>query len=99
MAAVVHVFSLAYVAELLGDDEDWLHDISVEMEPEDGFKGVRGDGDEYTPAFTDFGIKTCASSSKSTIRMWRPTQKSRQPKPRSSPAFDYPHLLRGMNHA
>ncbi|WP_246226236.1 hypothetical protein [Chelativorans xinjiangense] len=47
MAAVAHVFTLAYVAELLG--EDWLHEISIEMEPEDGFMGVHGVGDEHTP--------------------------------------------------
>ncbi len=57
MAAVAHVFTLACVAELLGEDDDWLHEISIEMEPEDGFIGVHGVGDEYTPAFTDFGIE------------------------------------------
>jgi hypothetical protein len=57
MAAVAHVFTLAYVAALLGEGEDWLHEISIEMEPEDGLIGVYGVGDEYTPAFTDFGIE------------------------------------------
>lgn len=57
MAAVSHVFTLAYVARLLGEDEDWLHDISIEMEPEDGCISVHGPGDEYTPAFTDLGIE------------------------------------------
>jgi hypothetical protein len=40
------------VAELLGEDEDLLHEISIEMEPEDGMIGVHGVGDDYTPAFT-----------------------------------------------
>jgi hypothetical protein len=57
MAAVSHVFTIAYVAELLGEDEDWLHEISIEMEPEDGFIGVHSVGDEYTPALTEFGIE------------------------------------------
>jgi len=57
MAAVAQVFTLAYVAELLGEEEDRLHEISIAMEPEDGFIGVHGLGDDYTPAFTDFGIE------------------------------------------
>lgn len=57
MAAVSHVFTLAYVAEFLGEDEDWLHEISIEMEPEDGLIGIHGPDDQYTPAFTDFGIE------------------------------------------
>ena len=28
------------------------------MEPEDGVIGVHGIGDDYTPAFTDFGIES-----------------------------------------
>jgi hypothetical protein len=27
---------LTYVAELLGEDEDWLHELSIDMFPEDG---------------------------------------------------------------
>ena len=57
MAAVAHVFTLAYVAELLGEEEDWLHEITIAMEPEDGFIDVHGVGDDYTPAFTEFGIE------------------------------------------
>jgi hypothetical protein len=33
MAAITTVFTIARVAKLLGEDEDWLHDISIEMEP------------------------------------------------------------------
>jgi hypothetical protein len=57
MAAIAHVLTLARVAELLGEDEDLLHEISLEMEREDGVIGVHGIGDDYTPAFTDFGIE------------------------------------------
>jgi hypothetical protein len=42
---------------MLGEDEDWLHAISTELEPEDGRLAVYGLGDEYTPAFTEFGIE------------------------------------------
>ncbi len=41
----------------MGEDEDWLHDVSVEMMPEDGCLAVYGIGDEYTPAFTHQGIE------------------------------------------
>ena len=57
MAAIAHVLTLARVAELLGEDEDLLHEISIEMEPEDGLIGVHGIGDDDTPAFTDFGVE------------------------------------------
>lgn len=57
MAAITHVFNIARVAEILGEDEDLLHDISIEMEPEDGVIHVYGIGEDYTPAFTDFGIE------------------------------------------
>jgi hypothetical protein len=57
MAAISHVFTLARVAALLGEDEDWLHEISIELEREDGMLAVYGLGDEYTPAFTDFGVE------------------------------------------
>jgi len=57
MAAIAHVLTLARVAELLGEDEDLLHEVSIEMEPEDGVIGAHGIGDDYTPAFTNFGIE------------------------------------------
>jgi len=43
-------------SRILGEDEDRLHDISIEMEPEDAIISVYGLGQEYTPAFTNFGI-------------------------------------------
>ena len=58
MAAIAHILTLARVAELLGEDENLLHEISITMEPEDGKIGVHGVGDEYTPAFTQYGIET-----------------------------------------
>jgi hypothetical protein len=57
MAAISHVFTLARVAALLGEDEDWLHEISLELEPEEGVLAVYGLGDEYTPAFTKLGLE------------------------------------------
>jgi hypothetical protein len=57
MAAISYIFTIARVAEMLGEDEDWLHEISIEMEPEDGIISVCGLGEDHTPAFTDFGIE------------------------------------------
>ena len=40
---------------VLGEDEDWLRDISIEMEIEDGVIWVYGVGEHGVKAFTDFG--------------------------------------------
>ena len=61
MAAVnkVHqVYTIARVAEMLGEDEDWLWDVANEMDQEDGLIWVYGTDDEEIMAFTDFGIET-----------------------------------------
>ena len=57
MAAVKAVYTLAAVAPMLGVSEEFLHDLSIEMELEDGCLSVYGPGDEYTPAFTPEGIE------------------------------------------
>jgi hypothetical protein len=36
LAAISHVFTLKYVAEKLGEDEEWLWDLQIDMDPEDG---------------------------------------------------------------
>ena len=41
---------------MLGEDEDWLHDVCIEMDPEDGRLIVLGLGEEAITAFTDFGV-------------------------------------------
>ena len=56
MAAVAHVFTIGYVANLLGEDEDWLSDLSTDMFPEDGCLWVYGIG-EGVFAFTKDGIE------------------------------------------
>lgn len=56
MAGIGHVFTITRVAEMLGEDEDWLHDICIEMDPEDGRLTVLGPGEEAITAFTDFGV-------------------------------------------
>jgi hypothetical protein len=58
MAAIAHVFTIGYVANLLGEDEDWLYDLSTDMFPEDGCLRVYGVGEDGVPAFTKDGIET-----------------------------------------
>ena len=56
MAAISAVFTIGYVANLLGEDEGWLFEPSIGMEPEDGSFWVYGVGDDGVPAFTRDGI-------------------------------------------
>ena len=57
MAAISAVFTIGYVANLLGEDEDWLFDLSIGMEPEDGCLWVYGVGEDGVPAFTHTGTE------------------------------------------
>ena len=57
MAAPAAVFTIARVAKMLGEDEDWLADVALGMDPEDGQLTVYGLDDEGTTAFTAFGIE------------------------------------------
>ena len=67
MAAIVSIFTLARVAEMLDEDEDFLHEIVIDMAPEDGVIAVYGCGEDYTPAFTENGIENL----KKLIPMYR----------------------------
>ena len=55
---VHHVRTIARVAEMLDEDEDWLWDVANEMDQEDGLIWVYGPSDAAVMAFTDFGIET-----------------------------------------
>jgi hypothetical protein len=57
MAAISAVFTISYVANLLDEDEDWLFELSIGMEPEDGSLWVHGVGEGGVPAFTRDGIE------------------------------------------
>ena len=46
MAAISAVFTIGYVANLLGEDENWLYDLSINMFPEDGCLWVHGVGED-----------------------------------------------------
>ena len=54
---VHHVTTINSVAEDFAVDEDWLHEIAIEMEIEDGCIWVYGIGDDGVLAFTDEGIE------------------------------------------
>lgn len=57
MPAISHVFTISYVAEKLGEDEEWLWALQIDMFPEDGCLRVYGVGEDGVPAFTDYGIE------------------------------------------
>jgi hypothetical protein len=55
---VSHVRTIDLVAKDLGEDVDFLFDVAIEMEPEDGVIWVQGLGEEGVMAFTDFGVES-----------------------------------------
>ena len=57
VAAISAVFTIGYVANLLGEDEDWLFELSIDMFPEDGCLWVYGVGEDGVTAFTQYGIE------------------------------------------
>ncbi len=56
LAAIAAVFTIGYVANMLGEDEHWLHELSIDMFPEDGCLHVYGVGNDGVTAFTEYGI-------------------------------------------
>ena len=57
VAAIAPVFTIGYVAKLLGEEEDWLQELSTDMFPEDGCLWVYGVGEDGVIAFTRDGIE------------------------------------------
>ena len=57
VATITAVFTIGHVARMLGEDEDWLQDLSIDMEPEDGRLHVYGVGEDGVTAFTRDGIE------------------------------------------
>ncbi|MDO9713486.1 hypothetical protein [Paracraurococcus lichenis] len=58
MAAPSFVFTITRVAEMLGEDEEWLHELAEQLEPEDGYLWVYDSGDRETLAFTQRGVES-----------------------------------------
>jgi hypothetical protein len=57
LAAISAVFTIGHLARLLGEDEDWLSELSISMFPEDGCLHVYGVGEDGVTAFTHYGIE------------------------------------------
>jgi hypothetical protein len=57
LAAIASVFTIGYVANLLDESEDWLHDLAIDMFPEDGCLWVYGVAEDGVVAFTQYGIE------------------------------------------
>ena len=57
VAAITAVFTIGHVARMLGENEDWLHELSIDMEPEDGRLHGYGVGEDGVTASTRFGIE------------------------------------------
>jgi hypothetical protein len=58
MAAPSFVYTIAYAAELLGEDEEWLHELAEQLEPEDGRLWIYDTDDRATLGFTERGIES-----------------------------------------
>jgi hypothetical protein len=56
MAAISFVYADARVAEMLGEDEERLHDLALHTEPEDGRPWVYDTGEDATLAFARDGV-------------------------------------------
>lgn len=54
---VHHVITINRVVLDLGESEDWLHHVAIEMDIEDGVIWVYGVGEDGILAFTDFDIE------------------------------------------
>jgi hypothetical protein len=58
MAAPSFVYTIAYAAEILGEDEEWLIELADQLEPEDGCLWIYDTGDRATLGFTERGIES-----------------------------------------
>ena len=76
MARRLRQGQIGYLATLLGEDKDWIVDLSINMFPKDGCLWVHGVGEDGVPAFIRDGIENlrqiianerAASSGPSTI--------------------------------
>ena len=53
LPAISHVFAINYVAEMLGEDEEWLWELQMDVFADDGCPRVYGVGEDGGSAFTD----------------------------------------------
>ena len=57
MAGIPIVLTIARVAELLGEDEEWLYELSMGLDPEDGCLWDHDINEREVQAFTEYGIE------------------------------------------
>lgn len=57
VAAPSHVYTTRRVAQTLGEPEELLRELAMEMQPEDGCLTLLGVGDQATTAFTRAGVE------------------------------------------
>jgi hypothetical protein len=57
LAAIAAVFTIGHVAKMLGENEEWLWELSIDMDPDDGCLWVYGVGEDGVAAFTAEGIE------------------------------------------
>ena len=72
---VSQVRTIDMVAKDIGETVDFILDVALEMEPEDGVIWVHGLDDESVMAFTDFGV----DSLQELIKNHRETTPRREP--------------------
>jgi hypothetical protein len=61
---VHHVYTIARVAEMLGEDEDWLWDVANEMDQEDGLVWVYAPPLSRNPSAYNSGFTSCTGHTK-----------------------------------
>ena len=57
MAAPASAVTISRAAEILGEDEELLWDMTTDMEPEDGCLWIYDTKDKQTVAFTSAGME------------------------------------------
>jgi hypothetical protein len=89
LAAISAVFTIRYVPNLLGEDEDWLHELSIDMFPGDGGLSVYGVSEDGVPP-SRVASNTCSRSSLTKQPPAAQRRRSNQP---HNPACGFHRML------
>ena len=79
LAAIAHVFTIGYVANQLGEDEDWLFELSGDMFPEDAASGSMASARMAFPPSPETASTTCARSSPKNAPLAAPQRGPKRP--------------------
>jgi hypothetical protein len=52
------MFTIARAAEMLGENEEWLHELAEQLDPEDGLLWIYGTEDRDTLGFTERRVES-----------------------------------------